>query len=125
MTIYSSLASRLSVWPCLATSPVVLSTQIAVFPGSTFLGSVPFMKYSRRVGQRLLGSSCGSRPDVEQMYFEMTSGGLGVSFGSCPFNTCDMSLFQMGAAPVSPETTPLMGVRSLLPTQTATTYLGV
>lgn len=51
VTIARSTSSMLSVFPAGAISPVALSINTFLTPGSTCLGTVPLIKYSYRVGQ--------------------------------------------------------------------------
>ena len=126
VTKTASLSSTLSVSPGFAKSFVVVSIQALCVPKSTFVGSAPLIKYSKRVGHLFgLPSGGGKRPEVEQILFCITL--TGRTSGSCGLSSKRLViiLFQIGAAPVMPEARFPIGLLSLFPTQEETTKDGV
>src|SRR3989338_4374808 len=103
-----------------ANLPVVLSIFTTRRRFSTSVGSVPFIKYSNRVGQ-VSPSLEGRLEDKIQILRPITP--LGIAGQDCLLSTSKLVIisFHIGAAPVTPETTfRSIGVLSLLPTQAAT-----
>ena len=128
----------LSICPGRASSPVALSMWIKVFHFFSDSRYSPFDKIFKArvttlVAPSLPSVTClaggrfgGRRPDVTQIWAPSIPSGRfreDIRFFSSTFR---MSLFQIGAAPVTPETSAgFMGELSLFPTHVATRASGV
>src|SRR3990167_6298270 len=87
---------------------------------------MPRIKYSNIVGQRPSVPSGGATCPVSvQTCFPITLSGFCGNCGAVSSSTFSISACQIGAAPVIPETIPLIGLLSLFPTHVATTREGV
>src|SRR3989344_1789265 len=117
--------TRLSVGsPSFGGRPVVETIHVSREIFSIAAGSVPFQKNSVRVEH--CASGLGRRPDTVQISLLIMSGGSAGHTGFFPRRTRDIISFQIGAAPVIPETSAwFIGVLSLFPTHTVVTYSGV
>src|SRR3989338_8815926 len=92
-----------------------------MYQSSGSVGSVPTRNVSVRVFRQ---SSSASKPEIVQMFFWTSPETVGHKIVRSPANRWRIISFQIGTAPVMPDT-PSMAELSAFPTQIPNTKLGV